>query len=151
MKMKAKEYLQQIELLDEMIDEKQNEYDSMRILLSSPGGIDYSQEKVQTSPQDSMSKIVSRYIDLQAEINADIDYFADVKDKVINQIHGLRDIRYVKLLHKKYIKYKSLELIAVEMRYNYDYMRELHGYALQAFERKYPDLRKFPTRSHKKV
>ncbi len=147
--MTAKEYLQQIELLDEIIDEKQDEYDNMRSLLSSPGGIDYSQDKVQTSPQDTMGKLVSRYLDLRNEINADIDYFVDMKNKVINQIHGLEDVRYVKLLHKRYIKYKSLELIAVEMRYNYDYVRELHGHALQYFEMKYPDLQKFPTQTHK--
>ena len=45
----------------------------------------------------------------------------------------------IDILYKRYVQYKSLEEIAVEMSYSYTRLRHLHGRALQGFKKKYID------------
>lgn len=134
--MKAKEYLQQLQRLDTVINQKIKEVHDLRLQAQSTGGIDYSKERVQTSPSGDAPfvKPICRIIDLEAEINAEIDKFVDEKHKIINQIQGLKNSDYISLLYKRYVEYKSLERICVEMNFSYDYIKHLHGYALKDFE-----------------
>lgn len=133
--MKAKEYLQQLKRLDTLINQKIKELDELRSI-STVGSVDYSTERVQSShSQDALFvRIVHRMIELEQEINAEIDNFVDTKHLIINQIHTLRNTDYIMLLFKRYVEYKSLERICVEMNFSYDYIKHLHGYALKAFE-----------------
>ncbi len=134
--MKAKEYLQQLKRLDTVINQKNKELAALRLKSQSAGGIDYSKDRMQSSPSGDASfvKPICRIIDLEAEINAEIDRFVDEKHKVINQIQGLKNSDYISLLFKRYVEFKSLEKICVEMNFSYDYIKHLHGYALQDFE-----------------
>ena len=130
--MKAKEYLQQLQRLDTVINQKIKEVHDLRLQAQSTGGIDYSKERVQSSPSGDAPfvKPICRIIDLEAEINAEIDRFVDEKHKIINQIQGLKNSDYISLL------FKRLEQICVEMNFSYDYIKHLHGYALKDFEDK---------------
>lgn len=134
--MKAKDYLKQVELLDEKIDQRNKQIYDLRQMAVAGKGIDYSKDKIQTSVSgDAISEIVIKYIDLENDLNKQIDEFVDLKNKIINEIQSLKDINYVKLLYKRYIEYKRLEVIAVEMNYTYTYVRTLHGQALQEFDK----------------
>lgn len=138
--MKVKEYLKQVEKLDKCINQRQVECDALRTLAESTGGIQYS-ERVQTSPQgDTLERKVVKYVQIEQEINDMINSFVDLKHKIIKEIQGLSDVKHIDILFKKYIEYKSLEQIAVEMNYTYQYVRELHGYALQEFSTTYTNL-----------
>ena len=136
--MKAKEYLQQLQRLDTVINQKIKEVQDLRVQMQSGGGIDYSKERVQSSPSGDAPfvKPICRIIDLEAEINDEIDRFVDEKHKIINQIQGLKNSDYISLLFKRYVEFKSLERICVEMNFSYDYIKHLHGYALKEFEDK---------------
>ena len=136
--MKAKEYLQQLQRLDTVINQKIKEVHDLRLQAQSTGGLDYSKKQVQSSPSGDAPfvKLICRIIDLEAEINAEIDRFVDEKHKIINQIQGLKNSDYIRLLFKRYVEFKSLERICVEMNFSYDYIKHLHGYALQDFEDK---------------
>lgn len=136
--MKAKEYLQQLQRLDTVINQKIKEVQDLRLQAQSGSGLDYSKERVQSSPSGDAPfvKPICRIIDLEAEINAEIDKFVDEKHKIINQIQGLKNSDYISLLFKRYVEFKSLEKICVEMNFSYDYIKHLHGYALQDFEDK---------------
>ena len=79
-------------------------------------------------------KPICRIIDLEAEINAEIDRFVDEKHKIINQIQGLKNSDYISLLFKRYVEFKKFETIAVEMNFTYQYVLNMHGYALKEFE-----------------
>ena len=63
-----------------------------------------------------------------------------VRDVIIGQIHNLHDDRYISVLFKRYVEIKSYELIAVEMNYSFDYVKELHRDALEDFRLKHPTL-----------
>lgn len=136
--MKAKEYLQQLQRLDTVINQKIKELGDLRLKSKSTGSIDYSKERVQTSPSGDAPfvKLIGRIVDLEEEINAEIDRYVDEKHRIINQIQGLKNSDYISLLFKRYVEFKSLERICVEMNFSYDYIKHLHGYALKDFEDK---------------
>lgn len=134
--MKAKEYLQQLQRLDTMINQKIKELGDLRLMLQSVGGIDYSKERVQSSPSGDAPfvKSVLRMIELEQEINAEIDRFVDEKHEIINQIQALQNPKHIDILYKHYVEFKRLEIVAVEMNFTYQYIVELHGTALKEFQ-----------------
>lgn len=140
--MKAKEYLQQLQQLDTVINQKIKEVHDLRLQAQSGGGFDYSKERVQSSPSGDAPfvKPICRIIDLEAEINAEIDRYVDEKHRIINQIQGLKNSKYIEILYKHYVEFKRLEVVAVEMNFTYQYVVELHGYALKDFQTTYENL-----------
>lgn len=139
---KAKEYLKQLRRLDELINQKNQELDYLKHKVATISGIDYSKDRVQTSMfgDAPYTNIITRIVDLSSEIDSEIDRFVDKKHRIINQIQSLQNVNHISLLYKRYVEFKRLEVIAVEMSYTYQYTRELHGHALQNFERTYPNL-----------
>ena len=137
--MRAKEYLKKLQRLDTVITQKISELADLRMKVYAVGGIDYSKERVQTSPSGDAAFVntIGRIADLEAEINREIDFYADEKHKIINQIQGLSNHTHIQLLYKRYVEFKKFETIAIEMCFTYQYTIELHGYALQDFERTY--------------
>ncbi len=135
--MKAKEYLQQLKRLDEQINQKNKEIDDLRHMSTSIGSLDYSKDRVQTSPSVDAPyiNIIAHIIDLSAEVDAEIDKFVDEKHKIINQIQQLQNVEEMTVLHKRYIEYLSFERIAVDMNYTIRNIYFIHGRALQNFER----------------
>ena len=134
--MKAKEYLQQLQRLDTMINQKIKELGDVRLMSQSVGGIDYSKERAQSSPSGDAPfvKPVLRMIELEQEINAEIDRFVDEKHEIINQIQALQNPKHIDILYKHYVEFKRLEIVAVEMNFTYQYIVELHGTALKEFQ-----------------
>lgn len=137
--MKAKEYLLKVQKLDMVINQKIKELDDLRDMSTSVGSIDYSKERVQISPSGNAPFVglIERINDLNAEINAEIDAFVDEKHRIINQIQGLTNINHIALLYKRYIEFKKFETIADEMNFTYQYVLNVHGYALKDFETTY--------------
>lgn len=134
--MKAKEYLQQLQRLDTMINQKIKELGDLRLMSQSVSDIDYSKERVQSSPSGDAPfvKPVLRMIELEQEINAEIDRFVDEKHEIINQIQALQNPKHIDILYKHYVEFKRLEIVAVEMNFTYQYIVELHGTALKEFQ-----------------
>lgn len=62
------------------------------------------------------------------------------KHKIINQIQSLKNSKYIEILYKHYVEFKRLEVVAVEMNFTYQYVVELHGYALKDFQTTYENL-----------
>lgn len=137
--MNAKEYLTQLQRLDAVINQKIMELGDLRAMSISTNSVDYSDERVQTSRSNEAPfvKIVSRIVDLDAEINREIDNFVDEKHKIINQIQGLKNTDHISLLYKRYVEFKKFEIIAVEMNFTYQYVLNMHSCALKEFEKTY--------------
>ena len=135
----AKQYLSSLKMLNIKINHKLQEVEELRALSFSSGGLAADNERVQTSPSGDGRQIalVNRYVDLEMEINQLIDKYVDRKDKIINEIHQLEDARYLEILFKRYVEFKSLLLVSKEMKYDYSHLRHLHGQALKDFERRH--------------
>ena len=129
-----KEYLRQLHRLEVCIEQRQEELNRLRELIGC-NAIDYG-ERVQTSPSaDSIPNEVIRRAELEADISRKIERFLQLKHKIINEIQSLDNAVYVSILYKRYVEYKSLEEIAVEMNYSYRQVLRIHGMALQEFKR----------------
>lgn len=142
--MNSKEYLQQLQRFDTIINQKLLEKADLRASLTMISSPDLTRERVQGghSPHDSgFAKKVAKVLDLEAEIDRDSLAYVELRHKIIGQIHGLKDVKHIKLLYKRYVEFKRLEMIADELNYTYQYTKELHGGALQEFETTYPNIR----------
>ena len=148
--MNAKEYLDQVRLLNKRIDRKIEEKEVLKSIATSTGSQAMNPDKVQSSINlHKTEDAITRYVDMEAEIDRMIDDFVNLRDKIINEIHQLNDVRYEELLYLKYvgkldentdrIHYLRLEEIACVMvksngdHYSFDHIAHLHGEALQKF------------------
>lgn len=131
-----KEYLRQLRVFSIKIQQKKDELESLKAAAENVSA-SIDSERVQTSPKDRMPDDISRIVDLESEIHKDIQELLILKNKIINEIQGLSNPVYIEILYKRYVEYKSLEEIAIELNYSYHRMKHLHGIALQAFRRLY--------------
>lgn len=124
--MDAKEYLGQIEMLDELIQNKLVEAYQLRCLATSctaptdrePGG--------SGGVSDRVGNIVAKIVDLENETNDIIDRFVDLKQECIGVIEAVQPPLWYTILHKHYIQYKPLVVIAEEEGYSYSHICDLH-------------------------
>ena len=129
-----KEYLRQLRTAEIKIEQKEEELERLKSSLESIStGTD--SERVQTTPRDRLSEEITRIVDLEKEINSDLGALLMLRNKIINEIQSMDNSVYINILYKRYVQYKSLEEIAVEMSYSYRQILRLHGLALQEFKR----------------
>ena len=134
--MTAKQYLNRIRILDIKINNKISELSMLKSKSTSLQAVVINDDKVQTSPVlDRLGNDVSEILELEEEIRQEIKRYNELKHKIINEIHSLNNRLYIEILYKRYVEFKSLEEIAVEMNYSYDRVRHLHGYALIEFDK----------------
>jgi len=128
----TKDFLQQIELFDNHINNKLEELERLRSLtLKITSSL--KQDVVSASgSQDKLGDAVAKIVDLQNEINQSIDLYVDRKREVNRVLEQIRDVDYFQVLSKRYLLYEPWEQIAMEMGYTYRHITRLHGEALQA-------------------
>lgn len=137
-KVTAKEYLLQIKEQKQNI-RKQEEYiqrlrDSLTI-----AGISYDKERIQSSPDpDKFAKIFGQIDEEEQRLEDMRTKLINTRVKIINQIHQLADGKHQDVLYLVYVDDKTLKKASQEMCFSYEYVKELHGAALQAFDQKFP-------------
>ena len=132
--MSAKDFLNRIRHIDIMIDCKCEQIASLRELLTG-GAIRYDKDKVQSSVSDTMSDTISKIIELEEKVNADIDLLVDYKTQARELIEQLpSDVEKV-ILYKRYFDNKSFEQISVECNYSWRHTCRLHGMALASLNK----------------
>ena len=136
--MTAKEYLLQIKKQKQNI-RKQEEYiqrlrDSLTI-----AGISYDKERIQSCPDpDKFAKIFGQIDEEEQRLEDMKTRLINTRVKIINQIHQLEDGKHQDVLYLVYVDDKTLKKASQEMCFSYEYVKELHGVALQAFDQKFP-------------
>jgi hypothetical protein len=122
--------------LDIKINQRIEEAEDLKRRAFSIGSPEIKADAVQSSPSaDPLADAVSRYVDLENKINAMIDKFVAMKDKLIGEIQQVEDPRYCTVLYLRYVKYMTMTEISEYMNYDYYYTCKIHGQALLAFER----------------
>ncbi len=143
MSLSAEAYLKQIEELDLAINQEIERIADLKLAATSSGAIDYSKDRVQTSPVNALERQIINYVDLEDRLNQRIDRFVDAKEKVIAQIRELHNPMYIQILFKVYVQYKSLKQTAGEMGKAYQTILTNHEKALTAFEEVHENLQYF--------
>lgn len=135
--MGSKEFLNKIRYIDMMINCKLEQVAELRSMLL-PGAIRYDKDKVQTSNNaDSISDTVSKIMELEEKINADIDELVELKSVARENIERMENDVEKVILYKRYFNNESFENIAVECGYSWRHIHRLHGEALKNFDKIY--------------
>lgn len=138
--MTAKEYLGQLTKLNLLINQKLQEVSDLRASAISVSSVSTFEERVLGRSIKGNAGFVNSIVKihmLEKEADAEIDKFVDKKHKIINEIQSLSNEKHIDILFKKYVEFKRLEKVAVEMNYTYQYIVLLHGYALKEFQKKF--------------
>lgn len=135
--MTTKSYLEQIERLDRMIQNKLSEIEQLKHIATS---ITIAPKEVNvqvSSDKDRMGSAVAKLIDLEQETDRLVDEYIDKRKRIIEQIDSIKDTNMYHVLSERYISRKGLSVIAVEMGYSFKQVCRIHGNALAEFERIY--------------
>lgn len=136
--MTAKEYLQQLERADVIIEQKMKEQADLEELSKCVRAIDYSKDRVSSSGTGDAPFVnpVLKIVMLEQEINAEIDKYVDLKRKITGEIQSLQDPQFIKVLFKRYVEYKGFDKIAAELKCSERNVYTIHGQALKDFTEK---------------
>lgn len=134
----AKDYLLQIKFLNSDIKEQEEYIKRLRDSLGI-AGIRYDKEVRRSSAEPDKFAYIFAQIDEQEEILETLKTkLIKIKVEIINRIHTLENEKHRKLLNIVYVDMKSLKKTAKIMCFSYDYIKELHLEALDAFFEKFP-------------
>ena len=133
-KSKAQMFLERVEMIDTIIENKLIEQRQWKDLaLSITANMDG--ERVQSSgSQSKMADAVTRCIDMEGEIAEAVEKLISEKQKVVRTIEGLYSPTEYKLLHMRYIQHISLSDIADNLNKEYSWVTTTHGRALKSVQ-----------------
>ena len=137
--MTTKEYLNQIERLDKMITNKLSEIYQLKIMACSITVYGDS-ERVQTSGNhDKLGSTIAKIVDLERETDELVDSLVDKRKEILRQIDNMKNIDNYDVLHKHYVERRTFQDIADSENWSIRQVFNIHGRALQEFEKMYGD------------
>ena len=129
-KIDAKEYLKEIRSKRQHLTRLKENRKALHLDVSF-GSIDYSADRIQTTPTNKMENAMVKLSERLERIDLTIaNLTLDIDDR-LNSIESLSDNNYRDILYKRYSEYKTFEQISVEMGYVYNYTCTMHGEALK--------------------
>lgn len=134
--MTAKQYLWQVRKAQLSIQRLSEEIEERRTAIESTAAPVLG-DRVQTSPSDHFAAAMAQLLDLDMKRAEEVLDYLILKDHISEQIRSIEPEIYQTVLYKRYINAKSLRKIAAEEAYSYDWIRHVHGDALQAFAKKF--------------
>lgn len=137
--MTTKEYLNQIERLDKMITNKLSEIYQLKIMACSIT-VSGDSDRVQTSGnQDKIGATIAKIVDLERETDELVDSLVDKRKEILKQIDNMKNIDHYDVLHKHYVERRTFQDIADSENWSIRQVFNIHGRALQEFEKMYGD------------
>lgn len=128
--------MSQVKRLNIQIRQKKEQLEEISVKAQGLRSFDYTADRVQSMPADRMSADVGRMLEIEAQIRARLIQYMEAKARIIDEIHMLKEPKYIEILYKRYVEEKELTVIAKEIPYEYTYACHVHGEALKAFEDK---------------
>ena len=132
--MNAKDFLSQAYRIDQRINSKLEQIQSLRELATKATATLAGAPVSGSRKVHSMSDIIDKMVDLENEINEDIDRLVDLKREIVTAINRVQNPEHQTLLELRYLCFKSWEHIAVTMNYNSRHVFKVHDSALQKIE-----------------
>lgn len=135
--MTTKEYLNQVDRLNRMIDNKLAEIYQLKTLVCSISVATDSEKVKSSGSQDKMGDTIAKIVDMEKETDEIIDKMLDVKQKIVKQIESIENTNYYDVLCCRYIGRMTFEKIAEKLHYSKMQVIRIHEKALQEFEKKF--------------
>lgn len=141
--MTVKEYLSQLEKLNNKIRHKKQELYEAKVnrgIITQKEG-----ERVQTSisgsERNETESQAIRIAVINEDINNSIIEGMELRHKIIDQIHDLKDGLHIEILYRRYVRVeKDFTRMACDLGYSYKYIINKHGDALAEFEKVHSEI-----------
>lgn len=133
--MTAKEYLNRAWNVDQRINSKLHQLDSLKDMATKATSTLGTEPVSGTRNVQRMADTIDNIVALENEINDDIDRLVDLKRDVIKTISKVQDTHCLTLLELRYLSFKSWDDIAAEMNYTSRWVHIMHSKALAAVEK----------------
>lgn len=125
----VKVYMREIKIKRQYLQRLKDRRANLHLQVSF-GGIDYSADRIQTTPKNKLEEAAVRLSERMADLDEKIAKISLEIDDRIGSIEKLSNDTHRNILFKRYVEDKSFEEISVEMGYVYNYTCNLHGDAL---------------------
>lgn len=132
--MKAKEYLEGIKKLDNIINSLIAEYESIKDMTTKITASTEGERVLSSGSQQKMADMVAKMVDFQDNINSKVEQYINMRMNILEVLDLLENADYIAVLYKRYYEYKKWEQIACEMGIGWRGTLKLHGRALAALE-----------------
>lgn len=130
-KMTAKEYLSQAYRIDQRINSKLEQVQSLRDLATKATATLSDMPRNPSPNIHRMQDFIAKALDLESEINADLKSLIDLKLEVVTIIKCVERTELQTILEMRYLCFKTWEDIAVTLHYDLRHIHRLHGRALE--------------------
>ncbi len=126
---KAKSRLRLVGKIDRLINNKLKEIDRLKEIATSVSN-PLSPNLAKSGNDDKIGTIITKIIDYQEDVAAQIDYYIDLKKQIVAEIESIESVEAMQLLYLKYIDGKTWKEIEIDMQISRAWMFRLHGIAL---------------------
>ena len=133
--MTVKEYLQQYSNADREINAKLDQIHRLRELATKTTST-LTPDKVQSGTENKIERIVTKIVDLEREVEAEIYELIKTKRMVEGTINQIEAAALRNVLKLRYINGWRWEKIACELNYDFRYVLKLHGIALYEIQKR---------------
>lgn len=136
--MTAKEYLWRVRDAERELKLLEQEYEQAKADILHLKAIQYDADKVTGGKIGDLSDAIAAVEGYMERLNAQWDKLIALRKEAKVLIDRIADGRYREVLTRRYLQGQSLEKIAVDLRYNYRWIKRLHGRAIGEFEKLAP-------------
>lgn len=126
----AKDYLSQAYRIDQRINSKLEQVQSLRDLTSKATATLSDMPRSASPNLQRMEDVIAKMVDLESEINTDLKNLMDLKHEVVTIVKCVESLELQTLLELRYLCFKTWEQIAVDMRFDLRWIHRLHNRAL---------------------
>jgi hypothetical protein len=131
----AKQYLQQAFRIDQRINSKLEQVQSLRELAEKASSTISDTPRPATPNIHRMEDLIVKMLDLESEINAEAERLVDLKREIVKVVDRVESPELRTLLEMRYLCFKTWEQISVEMNYDIRWVHRLHNRALDEVDR----------------
>ena len=131
----AKDYLSQAYRIDQRINSKIEQVQSLRNLAAkATATLSDAPTSKGTRNIHRMEDVIVKMMDLESEINKDLNRLIDLKHEIITVVKCVENPELQTLLELRYLCFKTWEEIAVEISWSIRQVYYMHGEALREVE-----------------
>ncbi len=133
-KLTAKDYLSQAYRIDQRINSKIEQVQSLRELATKATATLSDIPKSGARNIHRMEDFIAKALDLESEINTDLCNLIDTKHEIVTVVKCVENPELQTLLELRYLCFRTWEQIAVEMNFDLRWVHRLHNRALNDIE-----------------
>ena len=135
----AKEYLWRVRNAARELKRLEEEYEQARNDILHIKGISYDGDRVSGGKIGDLSDAIAALEGYAQRLNTKWDELINLRETAKKLIDALNDWRYREVLKRRYLCGQTLERIAVDLCFDYRWVKRLHGRAIVEFQKLTPE------------